>query len=114
MLQDIPMNERFMHQKNTNDERNDSGAISNEIMDHIDEWGENGMVSREIWKRAGELGLLHRYARNIWWRRIRFYIQCLHTEESLQKMRLRFGAPLSAPAASAQRRANVKWRCGWR
>lgn len=32
--------------------------ISNEIMDHIDEWEKNGMVSREIWKRAGELGLL--------------------------------------------------------
>jgi acyl-CoA dehydrogenase len=31
--------------------------ISNEIMDHIDEWEKNGMVSREIWK-AGELGLL--------------------------------------------------------
>ena len=32
--------------------------ISNEIIDHIDEWEKNGMVSREIWKRAGELGLL--------------------------------------------------------
>jgi acyl-CoA dehydrogenase len=32
--------------------------ISNEVMDHIDEWEKNGMVSREIWKRAGELGLL--------------------------------------------------------
>jgi acyl-CoA dehydrogenase len=32
--------------------------ISNEIMDHIDQWEKNGMVSREIWKRAGELGLL--------------------------------------------------------
>jgi len=32
--------------------------ISNEIMDHIDEWEKEGMVSREIWKRAGELGLL--------------------------------------------------------
>jgi acyl-CoA dehydrogenase len=31
--------------------------ISNEIMDHIDEW-EKTVVSREIWKRAGELGLL--------------------------------------------------------
>jgi acyl-CoA dehydrogenase len=43
--------------KNTNDEKNDSEFISNE-MDHIDEWEKNGMVSREIWKRAGELGLL--------------------------------------------------------
>jgi acyl-CoA dehydrogenase len=32
--------------------------ISNEIIDHIDEWEKEGMVSREIWKRAGELGLL--------------------------------------------------------
>ena len=32
--------------------------ISNEVIDHIDEWEKNGMVSREIWKRAGELGLL--------------------------------------------------------
>lgn len=32
--------------------------ISNEIIDHIDEWEKKGMVSREIWKRAGELGLL--------------------------------------------------------
>ena len=32
--------------------------ISNDIMDHLDEWEKNGMVSREIWKRAGELGLL--------------------------------------------------------
>ena len=32
--------------------------ISNDIMDHLDEWEKKGMVSREIWKRAGELGLL--------------------------------------------------------
>ena len=32
--------------------------ISNDIMEHLDEWEKNGMVSREIWKRAGELGLL--------------------------------------------------------
>ncbi len=32
--------------------------ISNDIIDHLDEWEKNGMVSREIWKRAGELGLL--------------------------------------------------------
>jgi acyl-CoA dehydrogenase len=32
--------------------------ISNDIMDHLEEWEKNGMVSREIWKRAGELGLL--------------------------------------------------------
>lgn len=32
--------------------------ISQEVLDHIDEWEKNGMVSREIWKRAGELGLL--------------------------------------------------------
>jgi acyl-CoA dehydrogenase len=32
--------------------------ISNEIMDHIDEWEKEGMVGRKIWKRAGELGLL--------------------------------------------------------
>jgi acyl-CoA dehydrogenase len=32
--------------------------ISNEIMDHLEEWEKNGMVSREIWKRAGALGLL--------------------------------------------------------
>lgn len=32
--------------------------ISQEILDHIDEWEKNGMVSREVWKRAGELGLL--------------------------------------------------------
>ncbi|PCH75802.1 MAG: acyl-CoA dehydrogenase [Flavobacteriaceae bacterium] len=32
--------------------------ISNEVIDHIDEWEKNGMVSREIWERAGSLGLL--------------------------------------------------------
>lgn len=32
--------------------------ISNDILDHLEEWEKNGMVSREIWKRAGELGLL--------------------------------------------------------
>ena len=32
--------------------------ISNDILDHLDEWEKKGMVSREIWKRAGELGLL--------------------------------------------------------
>ncbi len=32
--------------------------ISNEIMDHVEEWEEKGMVSRDIWERAGELGLL--------------------------------------------------------
>ncbi|MBL4746634.1 MAG: acyl-CoA dehydrogenase family protein [Flavobacteriaceae bacterium] len=32
--------------------------ISNEVIDHIDEWEKNGMVSREIWQRAGALGLL--------------------------------------------------------
>lgn len=32
--------------------------ISNEIIDHIDEWEKNGMVSRDIWERAGALGLL--------------------------------------------------------
>ncbi|MFV8270485.1 acyl-CoA dehydrogenase family protein [Flavobacterium sp. GT2N3] len=32
--------------------------ISNDIVDHLDEWEKKGMVSREIWKRAGELGLL--------------------------------------------------------
>ncbi|AFU70351.1 long chain acyl-CoA dehydrogenase [Psychroflexus torquis ATCC 700755] len=32
--------------------------ISNEIMDHTEEWEEKGMVSRDIWERAGELGLL--------------------------------------------------------
>ncbi|PCI06393.1 MAG: acyl-CoA dehydrogenase [Flavobacteriaceae bacterium] len=32
--------------------------ISNEVIDHLDEWEKNGMVSREIWKRAGALGLL--------------------------------------------------------
>lgn len=32
--------------------------ISNEIMDHVEEWEEKGMVSRNIWERAGELGLL--------------------------------------------------------
>jgi len=32
--------------------------ISNDIMDHLEEWEKNGMVSREGWKGAGELGLL--------------------------------------------------------
>lgn len=32
--------------------------ITNEILDHTDEWEKNGMVSRDIWERAGELGLL--------------------------------------------------------
>jgi len=32
--------------------------ISNEVIDHLDEWEKKGMVSREIWKRAGALGLL--------------------------------------------------------
>ena len=32
--------------------------ITNEILDHTDEWEKNGMVSRDIWERAGALGLL--------------------------------------------------------
>ena len=32
--------------------------ITNEMLDHTEEWEKNGMVSREIWERAGELGLL--------------------------------------------------------
>lgn len=32
--------------------------ITNEILEHTDEWEKNGMVSREIWERAGALGLL--------------------------------------------------------
>jgi acyl-CoA dehydrogenase len=32
--------------------------ISNDILDHLEEWENNGMVSREIWKKAGALGLL--------------------------------------------------------
>ncbi|MBQ0769268.1 MAG: acyl-CoA dehydrogenase family protein [Bizionia sp.] len=32
--------------------------ISNEVIEHTEEWEKKGMVSRDIWERAGALGLL--------------------------------------------------------
>jgi acyl-CoA dehydrogenase len=52
-----------MHQKNKMMKGMIQEFISNEIMDHIDEWEKTANGSRETWKRAGELGLLqYRYA----------------------------------------------------